>query len=120
MFYYVYYDYDEEMPAGVIAAFSIFGLFGAVSCACCVRCKVKQSAWRTKLRRERWAKENGPSSTNVVSGSELIGLHTSSNINLHSFLFFSSLYHTVLQDLHIFVPFPEMSRFLLQAFHLSS
>ena len=65
MFYYslFYYSDYEEMPAGVIAAISICGLFGAVSCACCVRCNVKQRAWRKKLRRERWAKENGPSST---------------------------------------------------------
>ena len=63
MFYSVYYDHDEDlMPAGVIAALSICGFFGAVSCACCVRCKVKQSAWRKNLRHERQAKENEPSS----------------------------------------------------------
>ena len=65
MFYYslFYYSDYKEMPAGVIAAISICGLFVAVSCACCVRCNVKQRTWRKKLRRERWVKENEPSST---------------------------------------------------------
>jgi len=64
MYYYslFYYSDYEKMPAGVIAAISICGFFGAVSCACCVRYKVKQSAWRKKLRHERRAKENETSS----------------------------------------------------------
>ena len=65
-YYYLYdnspHDY-EEMPSSVIAVLIILGLFGALSCACCIRYNVKQRAWMKKLRRERRVKENKTSST---------------------------------------------------------